>query len=314
MNTDIALGAMLFGSRIPEATSFDLLDRFVDTGGTVIDTANCYAFWSSESGHGGQSEETIGRWLAARPGMRDRIRLASKVGCEPTVPGGYPEFAEGLSAAVIEQAAQQSLQRLQTDHLDLYWAHREDRNTDLSETVAAFGSLVTQGLVRQVGASNHALWRVEQARNLAAGQGTTPFTALQLSYSYLNPRAFTRPASEDHRFGRVTDEVLDYTLSHSDIELWAYSPLLGGSYERSDRPLDQVFEHPGNDARTAALDLVATELGVSRTQVVLAWLTGGSPSITPIVGVSSVAQLDDAMAGARLSLSSEHRGLLDAHR
>ena len=103
---DLVLGAMFFGTKSDEDTSFALLDRFVEAGGTTIDTANCYAFWVSETGMGGQSEEVLGRWLKANPGVRERVEIATKVGMEHTEPGGP---TEGLSAPVIEREAAKSL-------------------------------------------------------------------------------------------------------------------------------------------------------------------------------------------------------------
>jgi len=308
----LVLGAMMFGSTIPEARSFDLLDRFVDGGGSVIDTANCYAFWASDDGRGGQSEETIGRWLAARPGMRERVLLSTKVGCEPTGPGDYPDSAEGLSGPVVRQAIRDSLRRLGTDHVDLYWAHREDRRVPLEETVAAFGEVVTDGLAARVGASNHPLWRVERARRIATDLGVAGFTAGQQRYSYVHPRPFETLESNDHRFGWVTDETLDYAAVHPDFDLWAYTPLLNGSFDRPDRPLAEQYRHPGTERRLAALAAVADEVGATRGQVVLAWLTGGDPVVTPIVGVSSIGQLDQALEAGDLILSAEQRARLDA--
>ncbi|HEY0618961.1 MAG TPA: aldo/keto reductase [Kribbella sp.] len=307
----IALGAMEFGTRIDEKTSFALLDEYVDTGGVWIDTANCYAFWQHESGHGGQSEELLGRWFAQRPGVRDRVKLATKVGCEPLWPGSYPEHAEGLSAKVIDAALETSLRRLGLDHIDLYFAHRDDLETPQDETVAAFGKHAKAGTIGRIGLSNYALWRVERARGLAHQQGVAGPTALQLRYSYLQPRPFVRDQAHDHRFGWITDEVLDYADRNPEQDLFAYSPLMSGGYERDDRPIHEAFDHPGTTRRLEALGKVAAELGVSRNEVVLAWLMGGSPSIIPIVGMSTPDYLRTALSGARLTLPASARTLLD---
>src|SRR5262245_22196803 len=132
---NLALGTMFFGTRLDERTCFDLLDRFVADGGTLIDTANSYAFWADRSEVGGQSESVVGRWLASRHGMREHVYLSTKVGAEPTRPGEWPANAEGLSAAAIRAASQGSLRRLRTDWIDLYWAHMEDRSVPVRETV-----------------------------------------------------------------------------------------------------------------------------------------------------------------------------------
>ncbi len=308
---NLALGAMYFGTRQDAPASFDLLDRFVDAGGTLVDTADCYAFWADPDGHGGKSEEVVGQWLAERPGMRDRVYLSTKVGAEPIGPGEWPANREGLSAAAIKAAAQGSLRRLGTERIDLYWTHMEDRAAGLEETAGALTELVEAGTVGRLGSSNHPLWRVERARQIARGRGWAEFTALQLRHSYLRPRPGAPVHGQDHPFGWVTDETLDYVRTDSELTLWAYTALLNGSYTRPDRPLAEAYEHVGNTRRLAALGRVAEELGVSRNQVVLAWLTGGEPAVTPIVGVSTPEQLDEAIAGVRLELPAEHRRLLD---
>jgi aryl-alcohol dehydrogenase-like predicted oxidoreductase len=307
----IALGAMEFGTRIDEKTSFDLLDAYVDAGGTRIDTANCYAFWQHPSGHGGQSEELLGRWFAQRPGVRDRVKLATKVGCEPLWPGSFPGHTEGLTSKAIDTALETSLRRLQTDHIDLYWAHRDDLETPLEETVAAFGKHAAAGTIGRIGLSNYALWRVERARGLALQQGVMGPTALQLRYSYLQPRPLVRDQAHDHRFGWITDEVLDYADRNPEQDLFAYSPLMSGGYEREDRPIQEAFDHPGTTRRLETLAKAAADLGVTRSEVVLAWLIGGSPSIIPIVGMSTPTYLTTALTGARLTLPPETRTSLD---
>lgn len=305
--TPLVLGAMYFGTRTDERTSVEILDRFVDAGGTMIDTSDNYSFWSDPSGFGGQSEALLGRWLAARPGMRERVYLSTKVGAQPLVPGGYPDNLEGLSAATIKDAAQRSLRQLGTDHLDLYWAHVEDRSVPVEETMDAFGSLVADGLVGQIGCSNWPTWRVEQARH--AARGWPGFTKLQLMHSYLQPRPSAPVAFQSQRFGWVTDEALDYATTVG-LDIWVYSPLLKGGYVHADR-LTEAYDHVGNTRRLAVLDEVAAELETTRNQVVLAWLAGSPASITPMVGCSSVAQLDEALAGIRLTLRPEQRARLD---
>lgn len=302
---------MLFGTVQDERRSFEILDRFVDAGGVWIDTANCYAFWSDPTGFGGQSETLLGRWLARRPGVRDRVRISTKVGCEPTEAGRFPETAEGLSAGVIKRGIEGSLRRLGTDHVELYWAHKPDPATPLDETVAAFGELVAAGTVGRLGCSNYPVWQLERARQLARAHGGAGFTAVQQQHTYLRPRPVAEPLVR-HRFGVVSDEVLHYLEHHPDIALWAYTPLLNGRYTRPDRPLPAEYDHPGTARRLAALDEIAAETGTNRNRVVLAWLTGGAPAATPIVGVSTVKQLDEAVAGVSLELTAEQRERLDS--
>jgi aryl-alcohol dehydrogenase-like predicted oxidoreductase len=310
MIDNLALGAMWFGTLTDERRSFELLDRFVAAGGVWIDTANCYAFWMDPSGFGGQSEAVLGRWLASRPGVRDRVKISTKVGCEPTVAGRFPEMAEGLSAGVIKSGIEGSLRRLGTDHVELYWAHKPDPATPLEETVAAFDELVSAGTVGRLGCSNYAVWQLERARQIAWAHGSAGFTAVQQHHTYLQPRPATRPTVV-HRFGAVTDEVLHYLEHHPDVALWAYTPLLSGGYTRADKPLPAEYDHPGTARRLAVLDEIAAETGTNRNRVVLAWLTGGNPAATPIVGVSTVDQLDEAVAGVSLKLTAEQCERLD---
>jgi aryl-alcohol dehydrogenase-like predicted oxidoreductase len=308
---NLALGAMFLGTGQDERTSFDLLDRFVDAGGTMIDTANNYCFWESPDGTGGASERMIGAWLAARPGMRDRILLSTKVGAELAVPGGqWPRDREGLSAKAIRAGCEGSLRRLRTDRIDVYWAHMEDRSVPLAETVGVLADLVAAGTVLRLGASNHPAWRVEQAHQLARAEGQAGYDMLQLRHTYLQPRPGIH-VDPNLPLGTVTSETLDYAQSEG-LSIWAYQALLSGAYTRTDRPIPDSYQHPGNDHRLAVLGEVAAEIGVSRNQVVIAWLTGGAPPVTPIVGVSNLDQLDQALAGARLRLTDEQRARMNA--
>ena len=311
MTENLVLGAMLFGTACDERRSFELLDRFVDGGGVWIDTANCYSFWEDPSGFGGQSEALLGRWLARRPGVRDRVRISTKVGCEPLEAGRFPETAEGLSAGVVKNGIEASLRRLGTDHVELYWAHKPDPVTPLEETVAAFDELVSAGVVGRLGCSNYPTWQLERARQIARATGATGFTAVQQHHTYLRPRPATQP-SVGHRVGAVTDEVLHYLEHHPEMALWAYTPLLSGRYTRADKPIPAEYDHSGTTRRLAALDEIAGETGTNRNRVVLAWLTGGHPAAVPIVGVSTVEQLDEAFAGVALELTADQRKRLDA--
>ncbi|MFP8961583.1 aldo/keto reductase [Streptomyces nanhaiensis] len=300
---------MDFGTRLDHDTSTALLDRFVERGGRWIDTANCYSFWMDPSGVGGQSEAVIGRWLAARPGVRDRVLISTKVRQQPTVPGRWPESAEGLSAPAVRSAVRESLRRLGTEWIDLYWAHAEDRDVPLEETVGAFGEVVSEGLARRLGASNHTAWRVERGRALARAAGVAGWTALQLRHSYVQPRPGVVLPESGHQL--ATAESLDYARSEPDMELWAYSSLLWGSYTRSDRPLPEHYDHPGTARRLAVLGEVAAETGATANQVVLAWLTGGDPAVVPIIGVSRTEQLDEAFDAMELRLDEGQRRRLD---
>jgi aryl-alcohol dehydrogenase-like predicted oxidoreductase len=304
----LCLGVLPFGTTVDEATAFAILDRFVDAGGTFVDTSNNYAFWVP-GGTGDESETVLGRWLESR-GMRDRVVVATKVGARPTQPGLGLEAAEGLSAKAIRAGVEGSLRRLGTDRLDVYYAHIEDRSVPLEETVGAFAELVNAGSVGVLGVSNHATWRIEQARRIARDHGWPGYTCVQERYSYLRPRPGVRLPEGGHV--HMGDDLLDYARTQPDLSLLAYSSLLFGSYTRADKPLPEHYDHPGTTRRLAVLNEVAAELGVTPNQVVLAWLIGGDPPIVPIIGVSSVSQLDECLGGADLVLDDEVRRRLDA--
>ncbi|NUR87613.1 MAG: aldo/keto reductase [Nonomuraea sp.] len=301
----IALGTIPFGSTVDERTSFAILDRFVEAGGTTLDTANNYPFWT-EGCTGDESEATLGAWMASR-GNRDQIVLSTKVGARPTIPGDRTlDSAEGLSAAAITRAVEGSLRRLRTDRIDVYWTHIEDRAVPLEETLGALDELVRQGKVRQLGASNLPAWRLERARGLAANHGWTPYTHVQLRHTYLRPRPLAVLAESGHKL--VSDEMLDYVHTEGDVTLWVYNALMAGAYTRADRPLPESYDHPGTARRLAVLHEVADELGATVNQVVLAWLQADGH--LPILGVSRLAQLEEAVAEVKLDGALKDR--LDA--
>ncbi|WP_406312492.1 aldo/keto reductase [Streptosporangium sp. NBC_01639] len=307
----LALGTIPFGTVLDDRATFAILDRFADAGGSLLDTANNYPFWK-DGATGDESELAIGRWLAAR-GNRDRVVLSTKCGARPTVPGDRTlGSAEGLSAAAIGLAAEGSLRRLGTDHIDVYWAHIEDRSVPLEETLGAFAELAGAGKVREIGASNIATWRLERARALSRANGWPAYTNVQLRHTYLRPRPGARPAEGGHVL--VQDETIDYLRSESGITLWAYNTLMSGAYTRRDRPIPEIYDHPGTTRGLAVLREVAGELGVTVNQVVLAWLTGGDHPVVPIVGVSSLAQLEEALGAVDLKLDEELRTRLDSVR
>jgi aryl-alcohol dehydrogenase-like predicted oxidoreductase len=310
----LSLGAMHFGTATDEATSFAILDRYVEAGGTFIDTADNYAFWASGT-QGGESEELLGRWRHSR-GFGDEIVIATKLGARPLAPGtSYTDNAEGLSAPVIRESAERSRDRLGMARLDLLYAHIEDPAVPLAVTVEAFAALVAEGTVGLLGVSNHWAWRVEQARSLAAAAGLPGYEVLQYHHSYLRPRTdLPGQLSPDGDQGAVGADLLSYLRAEPQLTMVAYSPLLKGGYVRQDKPLDPEFAHPGTPARMAALQEVAEDVGATLNQVVLAWLIDAEIPMIPLVGASSVAQLDESLAAVDLELTAEQRTRLDTTR
>lgn len=315
----LSLGAMTFGTTVDEATSFAILDRYAEAGGTFIDTANNYAFWVGET-QGGQSEALLGRWRRDR-GIGDEIVIATKLGGRPVAPGlSFEETArlgnvEGLAPKVIRESAERSRDTLGVERLDLLYAHLEDPSVPLTETVEAFAELVADGTVGLLGASNHWAWRLERSRALAAAAGLPGYEVVQYQHSYLRPRAdVPGRRSPDGNQGAAGGDLISYLRTEPDLVLVAYSPLLGGAYVRTDKRLGPSYDHAGTPARMAALREVAGQTGATLIQVVLAWLMGGDLPIIPLVGASSVAQLDESLAAVDLELTPEQRDRLDSAR
>ncbi|WBB83713.1 aldo/keto reductase [Micromonospora sp. WMMC264] len=309
----LSLGAMLFGTATDEATSFAILDRYVEAGGTFIDTSDNYAFWQN-GGQGGESEELLGRWRRSR-GVGDEVVIATKLGARPLAPGtSYVDNPEGLSAKVIRESAERSRERLGLDRIDLLYAHIEDHTVALRETVEGFAELVAEGTVGLLGASNHRAWRVERARALAAAAGLPGYEVLQYHRSYL-PRRLDVPSEldRDGDVGWVGPDLLSYLRAEPQLTLVAYSPLLKGAYVRPER-LGEEYAVPATPARLEALRAVAAETGATVNQVVLAWLMGGDIPSIPLVGFSSVAQLEESLGAVDLELTPEQRTRLDTAR
>jgi aryl-alcohol dehydrogenase-like predicted oxidoreductase len=302
-----ALGTIPLGSTVGQEETGRILDHFIDAGGCVLDTANNYPFWLP--GYtGDESETAIGSWLASR-GTRDKVIISTKVGARPRVPGDRTlDAVEGLSAAAIKAGAEDSLRRLRTDRIDVYWSHYEDRSVPLEETLGAFQELVTAGIVRMVGASNLPTWRLERARGTAAAHGLTRYTQVQLRHTYVSPRPGAPLAEGGHTL--AGEEMRQYVREHDDLTLWAYNSLMSGAYTRRDRPIQPIYDHPGTTARLAVLRQVAADLGATANQVVMAWMI--ADGVIPIIGVSTLEQLEEAIGSAEITLDEQALARLNA--
>ncbi|WP_394429069.1 aldo/keto reductase [Streptomyces sp. SGAir0957] len=308
----LSLGAMLFGTVTEEKTAFAILDRYVEAGGTFVDTSDNYAFWQTGS-VGGESETVLGNWRRSR-GIGDEIVVATKLGAAPLAPGtGFVDNAEGLSAAAIRTAVAGSTARLGMERLDLLYAHIPDPKVELAETVREFGALVAEGTVGLLGVSNHWAWQVERARAIARAEGLAGYEVLQYQHSYLRHRIDTpSPLSPDGELGTADGNLLSMVRAEEDLTLVAYSPLLGGAYVRDDKPLSAGHDHGSTRPRLAALREVAKSSGATVNQVVLAWMIGHRVPAIPLVGASSVAQIEESLAAVDLELTAEERARLDA--
>ena len=296
--SELCLGTMYFGYRTDERTAFEILDRFHAAGGTFLDTANNYGQWHGEAG---ESERVLGRWMRSR-GTTEEMVVATKVGARTLRPGDpSPEHWQGLGAEQIRKDVQTSRHQLGKDRIDLYYAHIDDRDTPLAETVDAMAELAESGAVGVLGCSNTALWRVAQARGLAGGRPA--YACLQQQHSYLLP--LPGPGQSN----LIGAETLDFAAAEG-VHLLAYSPLLGGVYARGG-PLGPEYAHAVNRARLAVLGEVAREVGATANQVVLAWLLAARPAIIPIPGASSVEQLDEIIGATELVLDEATLSRLD---
>ena len=297
----LALGGNVFGWTADEAMSFKLLDAFVDAGFNLIDTADVYSRWVP--GHsGGESEAIIGKWLKAS-GKRDRIVLATKVGKEMG-PGRI-----GLSRAYIRSAVEASLQRLQTDRIDLYQSHDDDPATSLDETLLAFAELIGEGKVRAIGASNFSAARLAAALDASQVHGLPRYESLQPLYNLydrapyeaeLEPLCRARGLGVINFFGLAKGFLTGKYRSEADLDK---SPRGAGvkSYlnERGLRIL-------------AALDAVAGDLNATPAQVALAWQMAQPGIVAPIASATSVAQLAELLGAARLALTAADHAQLQA--
>lgn len=309
----IALGTMQFGWTADEATAQEIMDAFVEMGGTLIDTADIYTTWAAGN-PGGVSEEIIGRWMKSR-GNRDRVVIATKVrgamGQNGSEGRGHPLQREGLSRKWILRAVEDSLRRLQVDYIDLYQVHWVDNQVPIEETLSALNDLVRRGYVRYIGASNFSAWRLMQALWASDKHGYESFVSLQPEYSLAQP---TR-ANFEREIARVCETY--------GIGVIPYSPLAGGFLTgkyRRDQPLpesvraQEITNRRYSEQNWAILDKVlevARQRGTHPAQVALAWLLAKPYVTAPIIGANSVAQLRDLMPAAGLQLSREEVAALD---
>jgi aryl-alcohol dehydrogenase-like predicted oxidoreductase len=284
----------------PLALGGKLLDAFVADGFNLVDTADMYSRWVP--GHqGGESETILGNWFK-RSGNRGKVVLATKVGMD--MGGGDV----GLSRAYIFRAVERSLQRLQTDHIDLYQAHKDDESTPLEETLAAFAELIKQGKVRAIGASNYTAPRLAAALEVSRSTGLPSYQCLQPHYNLCERAGY--------------EEALEPLCQESGLGVIPYfslaSGFLTGKY-RSEQDLAKSprgqsvkkYLNPRGQRILAALDAVAAQYGSTPTGVALAWLLA-RPSVTaPIASATSPAQLSELLAATRLKLDAAAVELLN---
>jgi aryl-alcohol dehydrogenase-like predicted oxidoreductase len=289
----LCLGTMKFGTANDRATSYAMLDQYTGAGGTFLDTANGYAHWLTEAATGGDSERLLGEWMRER-GNRDQLFVASKVGFD------YPDAVRGLRAHQIEEECNKSLKRMGIETIDLYYAHKDDPNTPLEETLAAFDKLVQVGKVRFIGASNYFAWRLEEAHWTSQTNGWAEYCCLQQRYSYLRPGP--RMTLGNHVL--ATEDIFDFA-QRRNITVLAFSAMLGGSFFRSDRVLREEYIGPDSDARLTTLNEVAQETAATPSQVVLAWMLHSTPAVLPLISASTAPVMADNLGALDVILTAE---------
>ena len=290
----LALGGNVFGWTADEKASHAVLDRFVDAGFSLIDTADVYSKWVPGN-KGGESESIIGRWLKSR-GRREQVLLATKVGGE-IVPG-----CKGLSSVHIKRAVEDSLRRLQTDYIDLYQAHYDDPETGFEESLRAFGDLIAAGKVRAIGVSNHDASRLRAALAVSREHGLPRYETLQPLYNLYDREDFEQnfaPLCRAEGLGVINF----YSLA---------SGFLTGKY-RTEQDVNASPRQRSNRKYMTergfqilhALDAIAVRTGARPAQIAIAWLIAQPDVTAPISSATSVQQMDELIAAVRLSLDDE---------
>jgi aryl-alcohol dehydrogenase-like predicted oxidoreductase len=289
----LVFGGNVFGWTIDEATSFGILDAFVDRGFNCIDTADVYSVWMP--GHvGGESETILGKWLK-QSGKRDKVVLLTKVGMK--MPDG-----EGLSKKWIFEEVENSLKRLQTDRIDLYQSHKDDESTPLDETLDAYAQLIDQGKVRFVGASNYKGARLNEAARVADEKKLPAYVTLQPEYNLYDRQAYEQdlaPVAQQLQLG-----VIPYFSLASGFLTGKYQTIEDSKGKNRGSRVEKYFDDRGMKI-LKALKQVSEETGAQQAAIALAWLLA-QPTITaPIASATSITQLESLFAAVDLKLSSE---------
>ena len=287
----LIFGGNVFGWTVDGSEGTKLLDHFVDNGFNMVDTADVYSNWINGN-HGGESETIIGKWLK-QSGRRDRVLIATKCGLDMGV------GRKGLSRKHILRSAEESLERLQTDYIDLYQSHTEDKETPLEETLEAYSELIKSGKVRAIGASNFRAETLREALQIASDKGSARYESLQPHYNLYERAEF--------------EGDLEAVCKENNIGVIPYfslaSGFLTGKY-RSEKDLAnrsrgsrvQKYLNPRGFRILAALDEVAKNYDANPAQISLAWLLSKPVITAPIASATNSKQLDELLAGTRLKL------------
>jgi aryl-alcohol dehydrogenase-like predicted oxidoreductase len=299
----ICLGGNVFGWTAGERESFAVLDTFRELGGNFIDTANVYSAWVPGNS-GGESETIIGRWMRSRM-VRDEMVIATKVGYP-----GPPAFPEGLTPAQIRDNVRQSLERLQIDTIDVYYAHKDDPRTPLIDSLTMFDELLKAGTIRAVASSNYTAERLREALEVSDAAGIAGFTAHQPHFNLLD------------RAGYVGD--LEDLCRTRGLGVAPYFALARGFLSGKYRPSGEIpasacaagvqkdYMNPRGWGMLEALDAIAAAHGATDAQVAIAWLMCRPGITSPVVSATTPAQLIELAGAAQLELSPDEIAILDA--
>jgi aryl-alcohol dehydrogenase-like predicted oxidoreductase len=294
----VALGGNVFGWTSNEEESFAVLDGYAAAGGNFIDTADVYSAWAPGNS-GGESETILGRWIASRA-RRDQTIIATKV-------GKHPQF-QGLSPKNIRAAAESSLKRLDTEYIDLYYAHADDEQTPLEETLGAFDALIREGKVRYIAASNYSAPRLAKALEISDREGFARYVALQQHYNLME---------RDLYEGELSDLVAREGLSSVPYFSLA-SGFLTGKYRPGTKVQSQRAQTAGaylNEKGIKvlqALDEVASSHNAAVATIALAWLAAQPTVVAPIASARTTEQLPDLLHVSQAQLSEEEIRKLSA--
>ncbi|MCL6743185.1 aldo/keto reductase [Kosakonia sp. R1.Fl] len=298
----LVFGGNVFGWTVDEKQSFSLLDALLESGFTAIDTADVYSRWAPGN-KGGESETIIGNWLAAHPGTRDKVTLFTKVGADMGEAG-----KKGLSARWITQAVEDSLRRLKTDYIDLYFSHWPDSETAYDETLGAYEKLLKAGKIRAIGASNLNAEQLSESLKVADANGLPRYQVLQPEYNLYDRSSF-EGALQDLTIRENIGVVTYYSLA---------SGFLSGKY-RSEKDLSQSqrgqgiakYLNPRGFAIVEALESVAASHNVKPAEVALAWLIQQPGVTAPIASATKLAHIDSFVTAVSLNLSTDEIAALN---
>ena len=296
----ICLGTADLGGKIDRETSFRMLDAYLEQGGNLIDSASVYANWLP--GERNSSEKTIGRWLAAR-GNRDRVMVATK--------GAHPELAtmqiSRMRRADIVADLDNSLANLQTDHIDLYWLHRDAPSHTVDEIIDTLNEQVQAGKIRAFGCSNWQPPRIQAAQNYAAQQGLHGFAANQplwnigvIDYAAIGDPTQTLMDDAMWQFHKTSGLA---AIPYSSQANGLFNKLALGQKDRIRPNTQRMYQSPENQQRLQRIQQLSTETGLSITQIVLGYLTSQPFPTIPIVGCQNLDQLQDSLTAGDVQLS-----------